>query len=54
MKKKPIDLQNKIAATMETLNMKMGVFVANGSIGQITFARKDDVVWDAVLKRHQG
>ena len=50
MKKKPIDLQNKIAATMETLNMKMGVFVAHGSIGQITFVRKDDVVWDAVLK----
>lgn len=31
MKKKPIDLQKKIAATMEALNMKMGVFVAHGS-----------------------
>ena len=50
MKKKPIDLQEKIAATMETLNMKMGVFVAHGSIGQTTFVKKDDAVWASVLK----
>ena len=29
MKKKPIDLQKKITATMEALKMKMGVFVAH-------------------------
>ena len=28
----------------------MGVFVAHGSIGKLTFARKDAAVWDAVLK----
>ncbi len=28
----------------------MGVFVAHGSIGKITFARNDKDVWDAVLK----
>ena len=50
MKKKPIDLQEKIAATMESLNMKMGVFVAHGSIGQTTFVKKDEAVWDSVLK----
>ena len=41
MKKKPIDLQKKIAATMEALKMKMGVFVAHGSIGRTTFVKKD-------------
>ncbi|MGI9498199.1 MAG: hydroxypyruvate isomerase family protein [Mariniblastus sp.] len=50
MKKKPIDLQEKIAATMESLNMKMGVFVAHGSIGQTTFVKKDQAVWDSVLQ----
>ena len=50
MKKKPIDLQKKIAATMEALNMKMGVFVAHGSIGQQTFVKKDNAVWDSVLQ----
>ena len=50
MKKKPIDLQKKIAATMEALNMKMGVFVAHGSIGQATFVKKDNAVWDSVLQ----
>lgn len=50
MKKKPIDLQKKIAATMETLNMKMGVFVAHGSIGKTTFVKKDNAVWDSVLQ----
>ena len=41
MKKKPIDLQKKIEATMEALKMKMGVFVAHGSIGRTTFVKKD-------------
>ena len=50
MKKKPIDLQNKIAATMEALKMKMCVFVAHGSIGRTTFVRKDNGVWESVLQ----
>lgn len=50
MKKKPVDLQKKIAATMESLNMKMGVFVAHGSIGQTSFVKKDKAVWDSVLQ----
>ena len=48
--KKPIELQNKIAATMESLDMKMGVFVAHGSIGKTTFVKKDNAVWDSVLQ----
>ncbi len=47
---KPVDLQKKIARTMEQLGMQMGVFVAHGSIGRLTFAKKDNQVWDAVLK----
>lgn len=50
MKKKPKELQQKIADTMEQLNMQMGVFVAHGSIGKLTFTRKDKNVWDSVLK----
>ena len=50
MKKKPIELQKKIAATMESLDMKMGVFVAHGSIGKTTFVKKDNAVWDSVLQ----
>jgi len=50
LKRKSVDLQNRIAKTMEKLNMKMGVFVAHGSIGKLTFTRKDKAVWDAVLK----
>ena len=50
MKKKPKELQQKIADTMEKRNMQMGVFVAHGSIGKTTFVRKDKAVWDSVLK----
>jgi len=50
MKRKPVELQQKIADTMEKLNMQMGVFVAHGSIGKLTFTRKDKAVWDAVLQ----
>ena len=50
MKSRPVDLQEKIAKTMEKLGMQMGVFVAHGSIGKLTFARKDEAVWDSVLK----
>jgi hydroxypyruvate isomerase len=50
MRRKPIELQEKIAKTMEQLGMQMGVFVAHGSIGKLTFARRDKDVWDSVLK----
>lgn len=50
MKRRPVELQNKVGKTMESLGMQMGVIVAHGSIGKITFARKDPDVWDAVLK----
>ena len=50
MKKKPIELQKKIAETMQELNMKMGVFVAHGSIGRATFVKKNKVLWDSVLQ----
>ena len=50
MKSRPVDLQEKIAKTMDKLGMRMGVFVAHGSIGKLTFARKDEAVWDSVLK----
>jgi hydroxypyruvate isomerase len=41
--------QEQIGKTLADLGMTMGVFVAHGSIGRLTFARKDDSVWDAVL-----
>ena len=40
-KGKPVAQQNKIAKAMEQLGMQMGVFVAHGSIGKLTFARRD-------------
>lgn len=49
MRGKPVELQEKIAQTMDQLGMQMGVFVAHGSIGKLTFARKDKDVWDSVL-----
>jgi len=49
MKKRPKDLQEKIARTMSRLNMKMGVFVAHGSIGSVTFANKDAATWEGIL-----
>lgn len=50
MKSKPVELQERIGKTMESLGMQMGVLVAHGSIGRLTFARKDKDVWDSVLK----
>ena len=49
MKHLPVKLQEKIRQTMEQLGMQMGIFVAHGSIGKLTFARKDKAVWDSVL-----
>ena len=50
MKRRPVDLQKKIARTMEQRDMRMGVFVAHGSIGELTFAVKDKDRQEKVLK----
>ena len=50
LKRKPVELQEKIGKTMDQLGMKMGVFVAHGSIGRLTFAKKDKAVWGEILK----
>ncbi|HEY8505743.1 MAG TPA: TIM barrel protein [Gemmataceae bacterium] len=50
MKGKPPELQEKIARTMQQLGMAMGVFVATATFEKVTFARKDQAAWDAVLK----
>ena len=50
MKRRPVEVQKQIGLTMEKLCMEMGVFVAHGSIGKLTFARKDKAVWNSVLK----
>jgi len=49
MKGKPVELQEKIARAMESLGMQMGVFVATGGFGEVTFGRKNDDVWERVL-----
>jgi hydroxypyruvate isomerase len=43
-------VQEKVGALLAKNKMQMGVFVAHGSIGKLTFAKKDPAVWDAVLK----
>jgi hydroxypyruvate isomerase len=49
MRERPVAEQERIAKALASLGMKMGVFVAHGSIGRLTFARKDQAVWDSVL-----
>lgn len=50
MKKKPVDLQEKIARTMENLDMQMGVFVAHGDFKKVTFAGNDRGEREKVLQ----
>jgi hydroxypyruvate isomerase len=49
MRRRPPQEQERIAQTLADRGMKMGVFVAHGSIGKLTFAKKDQAVWDSVL-----
>ncbi len=49
MRKRNPQEQEQIGKTLRDLGMKMGVFVAHGSIGKLTFAKKDPAIWDAVL-----
>jgi len=50
MKGRPVEEQEEIARTMEELGMTMGVFVATADFGKVTFAKRDDAAWGAVLK----
>lgn len=50
MKRKPVELQSKIAKTMEKLNMQMGVFVATVTFQDVTFAGDDKAAHEKVLK----
>lgn len=50
MKGRTPEMQEKIGNTLSDLGMKMGVFVAHASFGRPTFAKKDEKVWESVLK----
>jgi hydroxypyruvate isomerase len=50
MKDRPSNEQEKIAKTMQDLGMQMGVFVASATFSDVTFAKKDQAVWDQILK----
>jgi len=41
--------QERIGKAMRDLGIEMGVFVATASFGDVTFARRDNAVWDRVL-----
>jgi len=49
MKGRSVEDQERIARAMEELGMTMGVFVATADFGKVTFARKDEAAWNAVL-----
>ena len=50
MKRRPIAEQERIAAAFEQFGMRMGVFVAHGSIGKLTFAVDDPTAQEGVLQ----
>ena len=50
MKGRPVELQEKIARTMEDLGMQMGVFVAHGNFKKVTFAGNNQADREQVLK----
>ena len=50
MKRRPVDLQQKIADAMEKLNMQMGVFVATVSFKDVTFCGDDKALRERVLQ----
>jgi hydroxypyruvate isomerase len=49
MRERTPQLQEQVGRILADRGMKMGVFVAHGSIGKLTFARRDQAVWDSVL-----
>ena len=50
MNKRSVDEQTRIAKTMEELGMKMGVFVVTATFSEVTFARKNENVWEKILQ----
>ena len=50
MKGRTKDMQEKIAKTMRKLGMQMGVFVAHGNFGKVTFAGSDADAREQVLQ----
>lgn len=50
MKGRSVDLQNKIAKTMDQLGMKMGVFVAHGNFRENAFVTNDKDKRDRVVQ----
>lgn len=50
MKKKPVELQEKIAKTMSDLKMEMGVFVATATFKDVTFAGNDKAMREKALQ----
>jgi hydroxypyruvate isomerase len=50
MKRKPVDLQEKIAKEMARLDLEMGVFVATGDFGNVTFASDKPEDREKILK----
>ncbi len=49
MRRRPKDLQERIAGAMERLGMQMGVFVAHADFGQVTFASAKKEIRDRLL-----
>jgi hydroxypyruvate isomerase len=49
MKGRAVEEQERIARAMDELGIAMGVFVATGDFGKVTFAGRDAAAWDAVL-----
>ena len=49
LRQEPPDVQEKLGRTLDELGIRMGIFIAHGSIGKLTFAVKDEDVWAAVL-----
>jgi hydroxypyruvate isomerase len=50
MKGRPVADQQRVADAMQKLGITMGVFVATGDLGKITFTVRDNNVWDGILK----
>jgi hydroxypyruvate isomerase len=50
MKGREVTVQEEIGRSMEKLRMTMGVFVATGDFGKVTFAGSDKAAHEAVLK----
>lgn len=50
MKTRPVAEQERIARALDRVGMQMGVFVAHGSIGKLTFAVRDEAAQEAVLR----